>query len=85
MDIEWDDLLAKKVEPPYKPEVIAGFSDTNLISKDFTQERAIETPEDSYLAKKKRFEGFTYQEAGLNSGKSSLSGKSSPINGIDNY
>jgi len=36
MDIEWDDLLAKKVEPPYKPEVIAGFSDTNLISKDFT-------------------------------------------------
>jgi len=38
LDIEWDDLLAKKVEAPFKPEVTEGDTDTNNISRDFTQE-----------------------------------------------
>lgn len=36
LDIEWEDLLAKKVEPPFKPEATESSIDTNYISKDLT-------------------------------------------------
>lgn len=41
--IEWDKLIAKQIEPPYKP-VVSGPEDTRNIDKMFTNEAPMETP-----------------------------------------
>ena len=43
-DINWQDLRAKTIAAPYKP-VTSGEQDTRNIDKMFTNEKPIETPE----------------------------------------
>lgn len=51
----------KLVEPPFKP-VIANELSTENIDKAFTREIPRETPEDSILAQKAKFDNFTFIE-----------------------
>ena len=60
--INWTDLRAGKVKPPYKP-VVASAEDTRNIDTIFTNEKVKETPDESMTGsekKKTNFKGFTY-------------------------
>lgn len=60
-DINWDDLLNKKVQPPFVPQV-SGAEDTSNIDEVFTQEDAQQmTPSDQTALAGNEFEGFTFQ------------------------
>ena len=66
-DINWQDLRAKTIQAPYKP-VTSGEQDTRNIDKMFTNEKPIETPEQTMpqsAAKKTNFAQFTYNKEGL--------------------
>ncbi|PVU94545.1 hypothetical protein BB561_002486 [Smittium simulii] len=65
-EINWDLLLGKKYEPPFKPMVSSSFDTSN-----FEDEFTAELPEDSYIADshlsktvQEQFEGFTYDGSG---------------------
>eukprot|EP00485_Elphidium_margaritaceum_P016584 CAMPEP_0202730154 /NCGR_PEP_ID=MMETSP1385-20130828/186496_1 /ASSEMBLY_ACC=CAM_ASM_000861 /TAXON_ID=933848 /ORGANISM="Elphidium margaritaceum" /LENGTH=416 /DNA_ID=CAMNT_0049396427 /DNA_START=540 /DNA_END=1791 /DNA_ORIENTATION=- len=62
--IDWCKLLAKEVEPPYKPKVVSKV-DTSNIDEEFVQEMPTDTPVSytgSMLAAKDAFVGFTFDE-----------------------
>jgi serine/threonine protein kinase len=61
-DIDWDKLLKKEIDPPFKPKV-KNIEDTSQIDPTFTRERAIDSvPDQSVLSESVQgnFEGFTY-------------------------
>lgn len=63
-EIDWAKLLAKEIEPPFKPMVTSS-DDTGNIDDEFTNEQAQETPfEPNELLKNKHtkdlFRKFSY-------------------------
>ena len=59
--IDWDDLFARKVTPPYIPNV-RGETDVRNIDTDFTNEVAAETlVENSHLLNTVQIKEFTYR------------------------
>lgn len=61
-DIDWDKLVRKEIDPPFKPKV-KSMDDTSQIDPTFTRERAIDSvPDPSVLSESVQgnFEGFTY-------------------------
>jgi len=61
-DIDWDKLVRKEIEPPFKPKV-KNVEDTSQIDPTFTRERPIDSvTEQSVLSESVQgnFEGFTY-------------------------
>jgi len=61
-DIDWDKLIRKEIEPPFKPKV-KNVEDTSQIDPTFTRERPIDSvTEQSVLSESVQgnFEGFTY-------------------------
>ncbi|KAJ1888886.1 Serine/threonine-protein kinase, partial [Kickxella alabastrina] len=82
-EINWDYLIGKQYEPPFKPSV-ASANDTSNFDEEFTAE----PPKDSYIADsnlsetvQEQFVGFTYDGSG---GAMSLA-QSMTMNNIDNY
>jgi len=64
--IQWDDLAAKKVKPPFVPKV-EGEGDVSQIDPAFIEEVAAITPSDNSeidKAEQSNFEGFTYVSGG---------------------
>ena len=62
--INWNDLRALKIKPPYKP-VVKGPEDTSNIDDLFTRELPRETPDKDMTGsekKKTNFKGFTYDQ-----------------------
>lgn len=60
--LNWDDVLAKKLEPPFKP-ILANEEDVSQFDTKFTQQTPIDSPEEgSHLSKSVNevFIGFTY-------------------------
>lgn len=60
--LNWDDVLAKKLEPPFKPSLV-NEEDVSQFDTKFTQQTPIDSPEDSsHLSKSVNevFLGFTY-------------------------
>ena len=55
-------MLNKRVEPPFVPDTQTATSTEN-IDKMFTNEKPRETPADSLLLRKKKFDDFTYNES----------------------
>ncbi|PVV05277.1 hypothetical protein BB560_000207 [Smittium megazygosporum] len=65
-EIDWDLLLGKKYEPPFRPMVSSSFDTSN-----FEEEFTAELPEDSYIPDshlsetiQRQFDGFTYDGGG---------------------
>ncbi|MEQ2159071.1 Ribosomal protein S6 kinase beta-1 [Goodea atripinnis] len=65
--INWDDLLARKVEPPFKPFLIGFFwqqsaDDVSQFDSKFTSQTPVDSPDDSTLSESANqvFLGFTY-------------------------
>lgn len=61
-DIDWDKLVRKEIDPPFKPKV-KSVEDTSQIDPTFTREKAIDSvPDPSVLSESVQgnFEGFTY-------------------------
>lgn len=61
-DIQWDKLIKKEIEPPFKPKV-RNVEDTSQIDPQFTRERAIDSvAETSVLSEsvQNNFSGFSY-------------------------
>jgi len=61
-DIDWDKLVRKEIEPPFKPKV-KNVEDTSQIDPTFTRERPMDSvTEQSVLSESVQgnFEGFTY-------------------------
>lgn len=61
-NINWNDLRALKLKPPYIPK-LAGPEDLTNIDKLFTNEQVQETPDASLTGSNKvktNFKGFTY-------------------------
>ncbi|KAJ7997114.1 hypothetical protein DPEC_G00225590 [Dallia pectoralis] len=59
--INWDDLLARKVEPPFKP-FLQSADDVSQFDSKFTNEPPVDSPDDSTLSESANqvFLGFTY-------------------------
>lgn len=59
--INWDDVLAKRVRPPFFPTV-KGAADTSNFDDEFTVQRPVLTPIASALtsAEQEEFAGFSY-------------------------
>ncbi|XP_072319173.1 ribosomal protein S6 kinase beta-2-like [Eucyclogobius newberryi] len=59
--INWDDLLNKRVEPPYKPQLHSE-EDVSLFDTRFTRQTPVDSPDDSRLSHSAElaFAGFTY-------------------------
>ncbi|XP_065178137.1 RAC-gamma serine/threonine-protein kinase-like [Sycon ciliatum] len=57
--INWDDLMAKKIEAPFKPTVKSS-TDTSWFDEDFTNEPARLTPPESAQGEDVHFEDFSY-------------------------
>jgi hypothetical protein len=63
-NINWPDLRALKVKPPYKP-VVASVDDTRNIDTLFLNEKLEQTPPISMTGSEKNktnFKGFTYNQ-----------------------
>jgi len=60
-DIDWDKLVRKEIDPPFKPKVKSA-DDTSQIDPTFTRERPVDSvPDQSVLSDSVgNFEGFTY-------------------------
>jgi len=60
-DIDWDKLVRKEIDPPFKPKV-KSIDDTSQIDPTFTKERPVDSvPDQSVLSDSvSNFEGFTY-------------------------
>uniref|UniRef100_A0A674PCU5 Ribosomal protein S6 kinase n=1 Tax=Takifugu rubripes TaxID=31033 RepID=A0A674PCU5_TAKRU len=59
--INWDDLLAHKVEPPFKP-FLQSADDASQFDSKFTSQTPVDSPDDSMLSESANqvFLGFTY-------------------------
>uniref|UniRef100_A0A7N5ZUF4 Ribosomal protein S6 kinase beta-2 n=1 Tax=Anabas testudineus TaxID=64144 RepID=A0A7N5ZUF4_ANATE len=59
--INWDDLLNKRVEPPYKPQLQSD-EDVSLFDTRFTRQTPVDSPDDTSLSHSAElaFAGFTY-------------------------
>jgi len=59
--IDWDLLLQKQVEPPYKPP-LTGETDVSLFDTKFTKQSPVDSPDNSQLSESANlvFKGFTY-------------------------
>ncbi|XP_070772931.1 ribosomal protein S6 kinase beta-1 isoform X1 [Enoplosus armatus] len=59
--INWDDLLARKVEPPFKP-FLQSADDASQFDSKFTSQTPVDSPDDSTLSESANqvFLGFTY-------------------------
>ncbi|XP_063063238.1 ribosomal protein S6 kinase beta-1-like [Engraulis encrasicolus] len=59
--INWEDLLAKKVEPPFKP-FLQSAEDVSQFDSKFTSQTPVDSPDDSTLSESANqvFVGFTY-------------------------
>uniref|UniRef100_A0A3B4ALZ8 Ribosomal protein S6 kinase n=1 Tax=Periophthalmus magnuspinnatus TaxID=409849 RepID=A0A3B4ALZ8_9GOBI len=59
--INWDDLLARKVEPPFKP-FLQSPDDVSQFDSKFTSQTPVDSPDDSTLSESANqvFLGFTY-------------------------
>uniref|UniRef100_A0A7N8XSQ6 Ribosomal protein S6 kinase n=1 Tax=Mastacembelus armatus TaxID=205130 RepID=A0A7N8XSQ6_9TELE len=59
--INWEDLLARKVEPPFKP-FLQSAEDVSQFDSKFTSQTPIDSPDDSTLSESanQAFLGFTY-------------------------
>ena len=69
-DINWQKLMARKYNPPFRPNV-ASATDTSNFDEEFTSER----PTDSFVdashlsdADQRQFDGFSYRADGLPGG-----------------
>jgi len=60
-DINWDDILAKKVEPPFKPD-LKSEADVSCFDSTFTNQQPILSPDDSSSThiSEDVFTGFSY-------------------------
>jgi len=61
-DIDWEKLVRKEIEPPFKPKV-KNIEDTTQIDPTFTREKPVDSlPEQSVLSESVQgnFDGFTY-------------------------
>ena len=70
-DVDWEAIRARRVPAPYKP-VVSSAHDTRNIDKMFTNEQAVETPEQTMpntMARKTNFKDFTYDHEGLAAAK----------------
>ena len=59
--VNWQALYDRQIPAPFVPK-IEGDLDLGNIDKMFTKERPAETPEQSMLLQKRKFEQFTYVE-----------------------
>ncbi|XP_069047587.1 ribosomal protein S6 kinase beta-2-like isoform X2 [Lepisosteus oculatus] len=59
--INWDDLLNRKVEPPYKP-CLQSEEDVSQFDTRFTRQTPVDSPDDTTLSEsaEQAFMGFTY-------------------------
>ncbi|XP_077461739.1 ribosomal protein S6 kinase beta-2-like [Stigmatopora argus] len=59
--IKWSDLLAKRVEPPYKPQLHSD-EDASQFDTRFTRQTPVDSPDDTSLGQSEdvTFAGFTY-------------------------
>ncbi|XP_041922937.1 ribosomal protein S6 kinase beta-1 isoform X2 [Alosa sapidissima] len=59
--INWEDLLARKVEPPFKP-FLQSAEDVSQFDSKFTSQTPVDSPDDSTLSESANqvFLGFTY-------------------------
>ncbi|XP_067134197.1 ribosomal protein S6 kinase beta-1-like [Centruroides vittatus] len=59
--VNWDDVLARRVEPPIKPQ-LSGEDDVSQFDTKFTKQPAVDSPDDSHLSESANqvFVGFTY-------------------------
>ncbi|KAG7221871.1 hypothetical protein INR49_017047 [Caranx melampygus] len=59
--INWDDLLNKRVEPPYKPQLHSD-EDVSQFDTRFTRQTPVDSPDDTTLSHSAElaFAGFTY-------------------------
>nr|XP_002730879.1 PREDICTED: ribosomal protein S6 kinase beta-1-like [Saccoglossus kowalevskii] len=60
-NVNWDDTLARKMEPPIKP-AISGEEDVSQFDTKFTKQTPVDSPDDSMLSESQNqlFLGFTY-------------------------
>ncbi|GFQ92200.1 hypothetical protein TNCT_107221 [Trichonephila clavata] len=58
--INWDDLLAKKVVPPYVPQLTSN-EDVCYFDSKYTSQLALDSSDDSTLSSNDPFEGFSYE------------------------
>jgi hypothetical protein len=61
--VNWEKMLAKEVDPPFKPTVVDGDADVTNVDEEFKSEAVQDTPADSKLEAIK-FSNFTYNELG---------------------
>ncbi|XP_066155836.1 ribosomal protein S6 kinase beta-2 [Euwallacea fornicatus] len=59
--INWEDVLNKRIEPPYKP-CVSSEDDVSQFDPKFTKQTPVDSPVDSFLSESVNmiFEGFTY-------------------------
>jgi p70 ribosomal S6 kinase len=59
--LNWADVLAKRVEPPFKPAVTSD-EDTSQFDSKFTRQPAVDSPDDTHMSESAdfHFKGFTY-------------------------
>ncbi|XP_068215249.1 ribosomal protein S6 kinase beta-2 isoform X1 [Palaemon carinicauda] len=59
--INWDDVLHRKLDPPFKP-VLSGEDDVSQFDSKFTKQTPVDSPDDNMLSESANmvFEGFTY-------------------------
>uniref|UniRef100_A0A1A7YG58 non-specific serine/threonine protein kinase n=1 Tax=Iconisemion striatum TaxID=60296 RepID=A0A1A7YG58_9TELE len=59
--INWEDLLARKVEPPFRP-ILQSADDVSQFDSKFTSQTPVDSPDDSTLSESANqvFLGFTY-------------------------
>ncbi|XP_053475475.1 ribosomal protein S6 kinase beta-2 [Ictalurus furcatus] len=59
--VNWDDLLSKRVEPPYKPSLHSD-EDVSQFDSRFTKQTPVDSPDDTTLSDSAdhAFAGFTY-------------------------
>ncbi|ERL83490.1 hypothetical protein D910_01698 [Dendroctonus ponderosae] len=59
--INWEDVMNKRIEPPYKP-CVSSEDDVSQFDPKFTRQTPVDSPVDSFLSESVNmiFEGFTY-------------------------
>ncbi|XP_026466662.1 ribosomal protein S6 kinase beta-1 isoform X2 [Ctenocephalides felis] len=59
--VNWEDVLARKLEPPIKP-ILSGEDDVSQFDTRFTKQTPIDSPDESTLSESANliFQGFTY-------------------------
>ncbi|XP_062540348.1 ribosomal protein S6 kinase beta-1-like [Armigeres subalbatus] len=60
-NVDWDDVLARRVDPPIKP-FLQGEDDVSQFDSKFTKQAPVDSPDDSKLSESANliFKGFTY-------------------------